>query len=519
MLESLKSEEFTYQKVSPEEQKKRGILGRLVGVIADFKNPTRNNRFYSESTWDKLFESEVMQERIKNRCCFGHLEHPSSGTRDIDPEKVAIALAEPPKKTKDGKLMGVFDILDLPMGRILKTMIDYGTKIGVSSRGEGDTYTNQDGVEEVDPSTYNSIGWDAVIIPAVKDARLTPVMESLNTGKKKVSLVESLGKLVNESNEKDRKVITEELNRLHIAYEPSVRAEALDINAKTEKEEADNVGAEINALRDSLKKQQELEDQVRVLQEKLSVSYTQVADLKEELDKHKKSTRQLNESVNTVNSLNGKIASLENRVEMKTKTITQYQRKTTSLQESLKESEGKCNSLQETLTKKDNALRVMSKKMNSLQESFDELKSQSEEEKSTLMEQLAEKDADEKILRKNYSESLSKSNALVERYKKIAQKAVDKYIESKATSLGVKPSEIKSRLSENYSFDDIDAACDSVREYKVNRSNLPIFETLSTAKKVTVKKDPIKESIVPVVDDGTKVDENLIKFMQSMRKD
>ena len=313
--------------------------------------------------------------------------------------------------------------------------------------------------------------------------------------------------------------MVETLNRLHIAYEPSVKAEALDINAKTEKEEADNAGVEINALRDSLKKQQELEDQVRVLQEKLSVSYTQVADLKEELDKHKKSTRQLNESVNTVNSLNGKIASLENRVEMKTKTITQYQRKTTSLQESLKESEGKCNSLQETLTKKDNALRVMSKKMNSLQESFDELKSKSEEEKSTLMEKLAEKDADEKILRKNYSESLSKSNALVERYKKIAQKAVDKYIESKATSIGVKPAEIKSRLSENYSFDDIDSACDSLMKYKVDRSNLPIFETLSTAKKVTVKKDPIKESIVPEIYDGTKVDENLIKFMQSMRKD
>ena len=42
-----KVREFTYQKLTPQEQQKRGILGRLVGTIADFKNPTRNGRLYS----------------------------------------------------------------------------------------------------------------------------------------------------------------------------------------------------------------------------------------------------------------------------------------------------------------------------------------------------------------------------------------------------------------------------------------------------------------------------------------
>lgn len=495
----------------------KAVLGTLEGPCADIVDGTRNNRHYTDSLWQKVFaDGTIASELIENGGIPGEMDHPADRA-ETDSARIAILMKEKPKKKDDGKLWAKFQILNTPLGKIAYTLAKAGFKLGISSRGEGDTYVGHDGEEYVDESTYDFKCFDLVLVPAVKDARLNLVTESLDTKKK--SLVESLGKLVREAKEDDRKIMVETLNRLHIAYEPSVKAEALDINAKTEKEEADNAGVEINALRDSLKKQQELEDQVRVLQEKLSVSYTQVADLKEELDKHKKSTRQLNESVNTVNSLNGKIASLENRVEMKTKTITQYQRKTTSLQESLKESEGKCNSLQETLTKKDNALRVMSKKMNSLQESFDELKSKSEEEKSTLMEKLAEKDADEKILRKNYSESLSKSNALVERYKKIAQKAVDKYIESKATSIGVKPAEIKSRLSENYSFDDIDSACDSLMKYKVDRSNLPIFETLSTAKKVTVKKDPIKESIVPEIYDGTKVDENLIKFMQSMRKD
>lgn len=48
MLESLQSNKFEYKKLTEEEQKARGILGRLAGVIADFKNPTRNGRIYSK---------------------------------------------------------------------------------------------------------------------------------------------------------------------------------------------------------------------------------------------------------------------------------------------------------------------------------------------------------------------------------------------------------------------------------------------------------------------------------------
>lgn len=48
MLESMNNNEFQYQKLTPEEQKAKGILGRLKGVIADFKHPTRNGRLYSE---------------------------------------------------------------------------------------------------------------------------------------------------------------------------------------------------------------------------------------------------------------------------------------------------------------------------------------------------------------------------------------------------------------------------------------------------------------------------------------
>jgi len=50
---------------------------------------------------------------------------------------------------------------------------------------------------------------------------------------------------------------------------------------------------------------------------------------------------------------------------------------------------------------------------------------------------------------------------------------VDKYIESKAVSLGISANEIKNRLSETYTFTDIDNICEDLRKYKINLNNLP----------------------------------------------
>ena len=138
MLESIQGNTFEYEKLSPEDQKRRGILGRLKGIIADFKRPTRNGRIYGESLWDKVFDDDITKEKIENRCMFGEFEHPTDGRSTIDPQKIAVCLAEQPKKDNKGHLIGVFDVLDTPCGQILKTLLDYGTTVGISSRGQGE---------------------------------------------------------------------------------------------------------------------------------------------------------------------------------------------------------------------------------------------------------------------------------------------------------------------------------------------------------------------------------------------
>lgn len=215
MLESFLTDEFKYEKLTEAEQQKRGILGRLVGVIADSANPTRNGRKYGKELWEKLFSNPIMQERINNRCCFGELGHPSD-REETNIEKIAICLAEVPKFNKQGQLCGVFDILNTPNGRILKSLCDYGCNIGVSSRGSGDIITDFDGQESVDPETYTCEGWDAVLIPAVKAARPKYVNESLDRKRYNKTLRQKLEESLKSASDDDRRVMQEGLTSIGI---------------------------------------------------------------------------------------------------------------------------------------------------------------------------------------------------------------------------------------------------------------------------------------------------------------
>ena len=224
MLENFVTDKFEYKKLSESEQKARRILGRLTGVIAETKKPTRNGRGYSIELWENVFENPIMKEKIANRCCFGELNHPADRT-EIDIEKVAICLAEQPKKSTDGRLYGVFDILDTPNGRILKTLCDYGCKIGISSRGQGDIITDRNGDDMVDPDTYECECFDAVLIPGVEAARLTYVTESLSSKK---SLKQTLTESLDAASEDEKVIMKETLENLNLMLEANDEEDVID---------------------------------------------------------------------------------------------------------------------------------------------------------------------------------------------------------------------------------------------------------------------------------------------------
>ena len=203
-----------FKNISPEEKTAKGILGRLYGPVASFAAPTRNGRHYGQDLWEKLFNSDLIKERFKNGGIFGELCHPDY--EDVNMEKVAIVMPEPPVKDNKGDLIAYVDIVDTPCGRIAYQLAKYGYKFGISSRGTGDIIEDYNGNEEVDPDTYQLNAFDLVEIPAVENARLSFV-ESLDSKKKYgKTLKEKLTEELNKASEADKKIMNETLNNLYI---------------------------------------------------------------------------------------------------------------------------------------------------------------------------------------------------------------------------------------------------------------------------------------------------------------
>ncbi len=480
MLESFKGNTLEYQKLTEEEQQQRQILGRLVGVIADSNNPTRNGRKYGRKLWENVFNDPIVQEKIKNRCFFSELDHPSDRDETCS-EKIAGCLAEQPKFNDKGQLCGVFDILDTPNGRILKTLCDYGTTIGISSRGNGDVFTNDEGQEEVDENTYDCQAFDFVIVPAVETARLNYVTESLNQDTQK-QLRKALRESLSHESEDNKKTMKETLKNLGISLTTPKKKINEDINAqesvniitssdslvenKTLAVEDNEANQVVNQLKEALKSKVNTERQLQELQEQLAVSDTKVKKLEEELSRYKKTTINLSKQVRESKDLNEENLKLKEQLETKDKMLKTMTNKVKSLNESIEKNAQSTKSLNESISNNKNDLLKL--KENLLLE-----KKSHKDEVTSLNEKLekVKKDYDLKLNESN--SKLAKSIKLTEKYKNFVNATVDRYIESKAIMLGISANEIKNRLNESYTLDDVDRICEDLQNYNLRMSRLP----------------------------------------------
>lgn len=505
MLESFKSSDaFEYTKLTEEECKSRGILGRLKGIIADSKFATRNGRLYSKELWEKVFENPIMKEKIANRVCYGELCHPEDRT-EIDMEKIAICLAEQPKISEDGKIYGVFDILDTPNGRILKTLCDYGTTIGISSRGQGDIITDEDGNEAVDPNTYNCECWDVVLIPAVESARLQYVNESLDT--KDYNLKKALNESLDKSTPNDRRVMEETLNKLGINTSDSE-----DINSKETSKQLENSSKEaiddganeiIKSLQEAIKDKTKLEEEKKSLQEKLAVSNTKVDELNEELERYKSTTLRLSTIAHESKELSNKVSILEGKLENKNNLIVDLKKRNSKLMESKKMNfERSKTSLKESIDKNESKIKSLNESISNYENKVKELNEELDKEKQNSTNKLSA-----------MNEQLTKSNRLMESYKSLANDIVDRYIETKATMLGITKNEIKNKLDESYTLDDIDKICKEIQTQALNISKLPYDLRKGKVKVNESKNDKLQDFVSMKKDIGEDdADESLVNL-------
>lgn len=517
MSELNKREDLEFDGSVKVNSKGSAILGRITGPCADIVSATRNGRRYSEKLWQKVFADPIVNEYFSAGGIFGELNHPAD-REETDLEKVAICMPEPPKKNNEGKLIGTWDILNTPNGRIAKCLFDYGYKLGISSRGSGDTYTDYDGQESVDPESYTLQGFDLVYLPAVKAARLHVVNESLNTESK--TLRKALNEALESATDEERKIMAETLNSLEIDYTPVNEVVEQTTPEKDDNidevsvttEAAENNGAEelVAELQESLRKEQELESQIKNLQERLSVCYTKEARYSEVLRRTKESLAQATEQNN---ALVEKLQETEKQLEEKTTLLEQHNHeicacnsKIRTLQERLKKSENSSSSLNESINSKTNEISILKEQLSTQEVNFKKKEEQLNHRVSKLEESLKETEKDSKILQSQTAAKITQAKNLVEKYKNVAKIAIDKYIDSEAAKIGVSSDDIKSQLKEGYTFKDIAKVCESLQQYRLNINSLPFDITKKSSVRMALKES---KPVVNPVHDSNRIDDEI----------
>lgn len=114
---------------------------------------------------------------------------------------------------------------------------------------------------------------------------------------------------------------------------------------------------------------------------------------------------------------------------------------------------------------------------------------------------------------KLYTEKLEERTRLAKSYKARFIETLNRYVESKASMLGVQPSEITSRLNENYTLADVDAVCDQILESTVSFSRLPFGGRTKTSARISesVSKSAIANTRIDP-DAGYEIDDSLLEL-------
>lgn len=145
------------------EGNKFAILGTYEGECADANITNANGLDITRPVWENTFASDDFKKAIDLGWYIGYLGHPED-PNCMDFEHACIVMTEG-HIDDEGKVYGKFNLIDTPVGRVVKAFQDAGVTFGISVRGAGDIVDNS-----VDPDTFVFRGFDLVTFPAFPDS-------------------------------------------------------------------------------------------------------------------------------------------------------------------------------------------------------------------------------------------------------------------------------------------------------------------------------------------------------------
>ena len=155
------------------EKKEDGTKSFVIeGVFAQAEQKNRNGRIYPKAIMEKAVNKYV-QEQVSQKRAVGELNHPEGPTVNLD--KVSHLITD--LKFEGNDVMGKAQILDTPMGQIVKGLLEGGVQLGVSTRGMGSLEQRNGAMYVRDDFILNTV--DIVQDPSAPGAFVNGVMEGV----------------------------------------------------------------------------------------------------------------------------------------------------------------------------------------------------------------------------------------------------------------------------------------------------------------------------------------------------
>ena len=168
----------------------------IQGIFMQAEKVNRNGRVYPMNVLAKEAD-RYNREYVQRNRAFGELGHPENPQINLDRVSHMITSLHP-----DGtNFIGKAKILDTPNGKIVKSLLDGGASLGVSTRGVG-SLRPHNGFQQVQDDYKLATAADVVADPSAPDAFVRGIME----GKEWVFLN---GQWTEQANDRARKLIKE----------------------------------------------------------------------------------------------------------------------------------------------------------------------------------------------------------------------------------------------------------------------------------------------------------------------
>ena len=281
--------------------------------------------------------------------------------------------------------------------------------------------------------------------------------------------VETLDHFVDDTDEENPVLVigvncepTEEASEITDDIEPEIEDEEISEEETTEEDEieesAENNGEDevFESLKEMIRQKEALEAEVSELRKAKAVGDAKEQELQEKLARYRKAFKQTSLEAAKVPELQSEITGLNEQLtqsKTKIKTLTEKVNNARQLKESIEANNTNEKRLNESVARLTEANKTLEAKL----------------EGQT----------------KQYTKKLQERTELAKTYKVRFLETLNRYIESKANMLGVRPSEITSRLNESYTLADVDAVCDQILDSTVNFSRLPFGGRSKTSARIS----------------------------------